>query len=197
MFTVSTLKSNESKEIAKIHIEVFKGFFLTELGPFFLNKYYKCVIRNSKGISLCVKNDGKIIGFIIGCTVSKGFNKRLVISNPFVFIQLGFKILLSNYKHIIRLLKNTDKQTADDDGNYGEILSFAVKPEYKGTGIGKMLNTQFEFIAKEKGVIRISLTTDLAENDSVLNIYHKLGYAIFYKFITYPNRSMYRLIKNI
>jgi len=72
-----------------------------------------------------------------------------------------------------------------------------VKPELKGRGIGHQLLTVFEEEVKEQGAKKLSLTTDYFNNEHTLKVYKAWGFKIYYDFISYPNRRMYRLIKDI
>jgi ribosomal protein S18 acetylase RimI-like enzyme len=85
----------------------------------------------------------------------------------------------------------------EDDGKYAELLSIAVTPNAKGLGIGRELIAHFESDAKARGCKKIALTTDYYNNDVVVAFYKKSGYKVFYEFTTYPNRKMYKLIKNL
>ena len=55
----------------------------------------------------------------------------------------------------------------------------------------------FEEKAFIGGSKRITLTTDYNNNERVVAFYKKSGYRIYYDFITYPNRKMYKLIKDL
>jgi len=50
---------------------------------------------------------------------------------------------------------------------------------------------------KLKGCSNLSLTTDYDNNEKAIQFYERLGYEIYYDFITYPNRKMYRMIKKL
>ena len=50
---------------------------------------------------------------------------------------------------------------------------------------------------KAMGVSKVVLTTDSTSNDNVINFYQKNGFEVLYKFVTYPNREMYKLIKEL
>jgi hypothetical protein len=43
----------------------------------------------------------------------------------------------------------------------------------------------------------MSLTTDFYNNIKTIEFYKGLGYNIYYDFIAYPNRKMYRMIKDL
>tara|TARA_R110001606_G_scaffold391386_1_gene559425 strand:- start:476 stop:1075 length:600 start_codon:yes stop_codon:yes gene_type:complete len=189
----------EAKEIAEVHYKTFKNFFLTSLGNSFLKTYYKSCIKFDEAIAICaVDENNNIVGFSVGSLNSKGFHKRLIFNNCIPFFIQTIIILVSKPKALFRLFKNFNKEVnLTDDGNYAELLSIGVLIEKKGLGIGKGLLVAFEKIVQSKNIKRISLTTDFKNNDSVLKFYKSLGYEVYYDFIAYPKRKMFRLIKKI
>jgi len=193
------VKKSEYKILADIHIEAFKDFFLTSLGKSFLRTYYKASLKSAESIAICaVDDENKIIGFIIGCIQSKGYHKRLMKQNLLMFLYEGFVIALKKPKALFRLANNLDKTAIiTDDGNYAELLSIGVSPESKGAGIGKEMIKRFEEEAKSRRCLTIALTTDYENNETVLEFYKRNGYQIFYVFTSYPNRKMYKLIKDL
>lgn len=186
--------------IVAIHKLSFPGFFLTSLGDRFLQLYYKCMCRSKDAITLCAIEEDRVIGFASCAYVSHGFNKALVRSNLIEFVVVGFRLLITNPKTIIRLLKNMEKGSSDtsisDSGNYAELYSIAVSPEYQGHGVGKELLRAVELeVTKHNNAI--SLTTDFYENEKTIAFYHSLGYNELYDFDAYPNRRMWRMIKSL
>lgn len=196
---IRTVKISESKKLADIHIESFKGFFLTSLGAHFLDTYYKSCIKWNESIAICaVDENEKLIGFSVGCLHSKGFHKKLIKQNLVAFMFQGLIILFSKPKAIIHLVNNLGKKTDEkDDGNYAELLSIGVLPSYNGQGIGKELIKRFEEEAMNRGCSEIALTTDFYGNSKVLEFYKSTGYNIYFEFITYPKRRMYKLKKKL
>lgn len=191
---------SDVNNIVIIHNDAFNGFFLTQLGSNFLKYYYTSVMRAKKGIVLGYYDDrGKLQGFCAAALRSRGFNKNIVLNNivPFAFVSL--RLLFTNPKSIVRLIENFTKKSPEvpDAGEYAELLSIAVNSKMHGSGIGKMLMTELEKYVKSKGIIKLSLTTDFFNNEKTLAFYKSSGYEIMYDFITYPNRKMYRLIKNL
>lgn len=193
------VKKTEYELIATIHLQAFKDFFLTSLGYSFLRTYYQTCLKNNESIAVCaVDNNGKIIGFCIGCKTSKGFHRRLLFKNFIEFILPTFRIFFTNPKALFRLLGNLEKNAnINDDGNYAELLSLGVSPKYESLGVGKELIRVFEAEAIINGCKKIALTTDYYNNDHVISFYKKVGYSVLYEFTTYPNRKMYKLIKEI
>lgn len=195
-------KSNvsDSSQIAKIHLKSFPNFFLTTLGYQFLKTYYRSCVKSNEAISICAinKDDNKLLGFAVGCLNSKGFYKRLILYNILNYSCLAILILFTKPIALIRLFKNLEKNNDNDDkGNYAELLSIGVVPDHNGLGIGQKLLVEFENQLKDKGIDTITLTTDADYNDSVLRFYNKSGYTVYYNFYTFPNRKMYKLIKDL
>lgn len=192
-------KTSENEILARVHIAAFKDFFLTSLGKGFLKTYYSANLKSTKSISICAVDDkDQIIGFSFGCTQAKGYHKELLKQNLIAFIFQGIVILFSKPGKLWRLARNMEKtKLIEDDGKYAELLSIAVMPNAKGLGIGRELIAHFESDAKARGCKKVALTTDYYNNDDVVAFYKKSGYEVFYEFTTYPNRKMYKLIKNL
>ena len=193
-------KVSDSNQIAKIHMECFSNFFLTSLGYSFLKTYYRSCTNNKEAISICAvnKDDNKLLGFAVGCLNSKGFNKRLILSNLLEYSYRSIILLFTKPIALIRLLKNLEKNNnKNDKGNYAELLSIGVSPDHEGLGIGKKLLFEFENQITAKGIKLMTLTTDADFNDSVLKFYKKSGYSVYYDFETFPKRKMLKLIKEL
>lgn len=191
---------SDSFEIANIHLKSFPNFFLSTLGLSFLKIYYRSCAESNYAISICAvaKDDDHLCGFAVGCFNSNGFNKRLVLDNSIPFGLQAIRLIFTKPFAFFRLLKNFQKgESFDDMENCAELMSIGVIPDKMGLGIGQKLLINFEKKVKEKGIKFITLTTDLSSNDQVLKFYKKAGYKIYYEFVSYPNRRMYRLIKQL
>lgn len=190
---------NDVNSIVEIHLDAFKGFFLTSLGSKFLTFYYACFVKSKETVTMVAEEDKKIIGFSASTTKSKGFNSRLIMNNMYDFSILSLKMLFTTPNALFRLVKNLTKKGEGvvDNEDYAELYSIGVSKAVQGKGVGKKLLTASEQAMKEEGVKRVSLTTDYDNNDKALWFYHSMGYETFYEFVTYPNRKMYRLIKTL
>ncbi len=190
---------SDYKQFARIHIQAFEGFFLTTLGIDFLYTYYLSCLKDKNTIAVCAYNENEeIIGFASGSVWSKGYNKNIVLSNPFRFGMATVKIIFTKPLALVRLLNNlTKNNNKDDKGDYAELLSIGILPSYKGKGIGRQILIEFEKQAVTFNSKRISLTTDYYNNEDIVEFYKKLDYEIFYDFVTYPNRKMIKMIKNL
>lgn len=190
---------NDVDTIVEIHLDAFKGFFLTSLGSAFLNFYYTCFVKSSETVTMVAEEEDMVYGFSASTKVCKGFNSRLIKNNLFAFGMLSLKMLFTSPKALIRLAKNLTKkgEGVEDNEDYAELYSIGVSKSAQGKGVGKKLLTASEEILKKEGVRRVSLTTDFDHNEQAVGFYHSMGYETLYEFVTYPNRKMYRLIKTL
>jgi len=186
--------------IVKIHETAFEGFFLTSLGRNFLNLYYKSFILSNHGVVLCAEKDNNLVGFSACSYESRGFNSRLIKKNLIRFGLEAVLLLFTRPGALIRLIKNINKESndanIDDNGLYAELYSIAVDPSCQGEGVGRLLLTATETDVKEY-TNKVSLTTDYCNNDNTIAFYHALGYEDYYSFVAYPDRKMWRLIKEL
>ena len=185
--------------IAEVHEKSFKDFFLTSLGKRFLETYYTASVNNNTSIGIGLfDSDDNLYGFATGTSQSAGFHKTLLLQNTFLFFRSLLFVSLSRPHVLVRLVKNINKKSNKiDDKQYAELLSIAILPNLKGSGYGKVLLEEFEKKLIFHNVSKIALTTDFNDNDSVIKFYNKCGYDVYYDFIAYPNRHMYKMIKNL
>ena len=199
MAEIINAQEKDIPDIVAIHINAFPDFFLTTLGEGFLKLYYRSVLKSSDGILLIGKTEGETTGFCAGTMLSSGFNSRLIKSNLIGYACQGIKLLFTHPVRIWHLFKNMTKENADvgDKGEYAELLSIGVDPEKQGGGVGKKMLIALEEEVTHRGGTKLSLTTDYESNEQAIGFYHSLGYKDWYDFVTYPNRRMYRMIKQL
>jgi len=193
------IEKSEIKNVVEVHKDSFNGFFLTTLGNRFLSLYYDCIRRDNESILLGIYDENILSGFCAATILSKGFNLKLIKNNPLKFLTIGFILLISKPDSLIRLIKNFSKSNPEiiDNGEYSELLSIGISSNYQGKGIGRKLLTELEKELKLKNSSKLSLTTDYNNNNKAIEFYKGLGYTIYYDFIAYPDRKMYRMIKKL
>lgn len=196
---IKLVPEEDINEVVKVHKASFRDFFLTELGDHFLKVYYNCVRKDKRGLLLGFYEGKELYGFAAATTISKSFNRNLILENFFQFSFIGIGLLFTKTSALVRLFKNFSKtnESVNDKGEYAELLSIGVSDKKQGQGIGKKLLLELEETLKTKGCTQLSLTTDFYNNEKAIGFYNGLGYEIFYDFIAYPNRKMYRMIKKI
>ena len=199
MIKVQNARKEDVASIVEIHLKAFKNFFLSSLGGNFLKFYYTCFIKNTDSVVLVAKEEDKIVGFAAATVLCEGFNAALIKQNIFSFSLLGLRLLVTKPKALVRLACNITKksdevQTVED---YAELYSIGVAPDCQGKGVGRELLIRVEQELLEQNVEKLSLTTDYYNNNSAIGFYESMGYHVLYVFTAYPERKMYRMIKNL
>lgn len=200
MIIIKKAGTIDVKDIVDIHKQAFPDFFLTTLGDSFLSLYYCCMCESPEAVTLCAYDEDKFVGFATSAYISHGFNKKLIKQNFVRFGLMGIRLLITKPWALIRLIKNFEKESPDnnivDNGEYAELYSIAVSPACQGKGVGKklLLETEKDVCEHNK---TISLTTDYYNNEKTIGFYHSFGYKDYYEFVTYPNRHMWRMIKEL
>jgi ribosomal protein S18 acetylase RimI-like enzyme len=199
MVEIKIASIEEIAQIVEIHKQAFPNFFLTSLGSDFLSFYYSTVLKSKDVIILCAMDSDCVLGICEATRLSHGFYKKLIMSNIFSFFAVTVKLMFSNPSALLHLIKNLSKtdNSQKDDGSYAELHSLAISPNCQGKGIGKSLLASLEKQYKQEGIKKLSLTTDVYNNDVSIAFYYACGYTKYYDFIAFPNRKMYRLIKEL
>lgn len=199
MIKVVLLENHYIPRVVCLHNLAFKDFFLTQLGDDFLKLYYTSILQHEDGMLIGYFESNELHGFCAVTTYSKGFNSRMIQKKIIPFGLIGIKLLFTKPGSLVRLFNNFTKSdpSIKDEGEYGELLSIGVDPDKQGKGVGKQLLLELEKRLKSKGINKLSLTTDYFNNDKAIGFYKSMGYGIMYEFTAYPNRKMYRLIKQL
>lgn len=193
------VKISEINQVVNVHLNAFEGFFLTSLGKHFLMTYYRAIANHPSGLIIGCFENNELLGFCAATKLSKGFNFNLVKDNLLIFLWEGCRLIFSRPKALIRLFENFTKtdNNFSDKGEYCELLSICILKNEQGRGLSKTLLSQLESRLKNDNQKRLSLTTDYYNNEKAINLYKSSGYSVMYEFIAYPNRKMYRFIKDL
>lgn len=197
--TIKCIEYSQIDDLVEIHKSAFPNHFLSSLGSTFLKKYYTSVNEYSGSVLIGIFNDDELVGFCAAATLANGFNRRLIFSSLTTYALSGFILFCTNPFGLYRLIRNFTKggTTIKDDGEYSELLSIGISASRQGLGLGKIMLGYLEHELLQKGCSKLSLTTDCYNNENAIKFYESLGYKIYYDFIAYPNRKMYRMIKKI
>lgn len=193
------IKKDDVLSVVELHMKSFDGFFLSKLGENFLRVFYEKLRTNDRSMLIGAYEESVLVGFCAFTTSSAGYYSHLIRKNIIVFSLIGLKLLLSRPYSLIRILKNLKKESnkINDKGDYAELLSIGILPNKQGTGIGKKLLLKMEDELLTRKCKCVSLTTDFDQNIKAINVYKSMGYEIYYDFIAFPKRKMYRMIKSL
>jgi ribosomal protein S18 acetylase RimI-like enzyme len=186
--------------VIDIHLEAFRGFFLSQLGKRFLKELYTGFFSETGTIFLVAADEGGIVGFAVGTVNPDGFFRKLLLRRWDKFLVAATPTMLRNPLLVIRKLVSAVAYRGDRPRQLhsGALLSsIAVAPHSAGRGIGQLLIEAFAERAQELGTTFIYLITDRDDNDAVNRFYRQTGFVLEGELFKAGRRAMNRYIKQI
>ena len=186
------------KQVVQIHLDTFKGFFLTFMGRGFLNCLYKCYCQYKESGLLVAFEDGNPIGFLAYSGDYSGLYKFMIKRKliPFAWFSLGAFVRKPRvFIRLIRAFMKSDDVKRDE--KYVELASIGVKPNSKSKGIGSALITELKENIDFNLYSYISLETDAENNEAANRFYFKNSFKLERTYETKEGRRMneYRYAK--
>jgi GNAT superfamily N-acetyltransferase len=181
------LTVNDANDIAKLHYEAFKDFFLTSLGKRFLTIFYQAVLTHPNGLGIGVYDeDNQFSGFAVGTLNNAGFYSSIIKNKWLALGWAAIPAIIMSPGKLKRLLTSiiATKTTGSND-TYIELpslLSICIKPGKHSKGIGTILINNFEKQILSKGLFELTLTTDASNNEYTNSFYQKNDYVCVKSF---------------
>jgi ribosomal protein S18 acetylase RimI-like enzyme len=180
------------REVARVHVDAFPGFFLTFLGAGFLCELYRGIVRDPAGIAFVAEHDGVCTGFVAGSAEPSGLYKRLIKRRLVAFgFHAGIAFLRrpSIAPRLLRAFTRLSEAPTPASGR-AELMSLAVLPGNRGSGIGAGLMEAFVSAVRSRNGAAVFLTTDALDNDAVNAFYTRHGFTVSRRFATPEGRQM-------
>lgn len=164
----------DAVQIAKIHKEEIKKGFLSRLGERFLSLFYEAIIFFPDSFVVVAEEDGRVIGFVSGCLnineFYKKFFKKYAVWTFFVLLPKIYSLV------VIKKIFETKRYSQHTEENLPkeELLTIAVKGDFKGRGISKDIFERFVFEMKQRNVksFKVVVGGDL---ERAIGFYEKMG----------------------
>ncbi len=182
------LHYQDAKDIAVLHHQSFKDFFLTSLGVKFLEVFYKGLLAHTLSLGFGVFRGNELIGFALGAQKNSGFYKSIVKQHWPSLIWAALPKLLSPLK-IKRLWCSFTNQQDPAYTNVPILLSICVSKTQESKGIGRQLLQIFESDLLKLGHKSLILSTD-AHNNLPVNQFYKHNNYTFVKSFLQGKRKM-------
>jgi len=189
---IRKMENRNVHKVSSVHIASFPGFFLSSLGPKFLSYFYTGIVSAQEGIAYVYLNEGsQPAGFVAGTINPRGFYKRLLRRDWLKFACVSILPIMKKPTIVPRIARALFHPSGNPPGyDVAGLFSIGVLPELQGSGAGKKLVQAFLQEAKQRGCLRVFLTTDRDNNDAVNAFYARLGFAIEKQYVTPEGRRM-------
>lgn len=159
-------------DVVKIHMDTFKGFFLTFLGRGFLKTLYTGFVKHSKSNIIIASENGLTVGFCAYSENLSEFYRFLIKRKLLLFAWYAAGAFIRKPKVLFRLLrafKYSDKSKSTEP--YIELSSIGVSSDSKNKGIGSMMINKLFEISDSDLFKYIKLETDADDNEAANSFY--------------------------
>lgn len=188
---VRELRESDVRECADLHVRSFPGFFLSQLGPRFLQEFYRGFLGEPSAITAVARTpEGTLLGTVVGSTQPAGFFSRLLRRRLLGFVLASLVAVLRRPTATPRLLKAVFYRGQVPIEAEGALLSsICVEPRSQSTGTGSRLIKEFERAAHAAGM-GAYLVTDRDDNEAANAFYRRNGWHLAGQYETPEGRRM-------
>ena len=187
------------KQVASLHKENINKGFLSSLGNEFLGCLYEAISLSEKSILIVYIENNKVKGFISGTYDIKEIKNILKRKCFLIFFKILSKIILnpSRLKKFIETYKysSNDEDTYTFDFN-AELLSIAIKKEYRGRGIASLLYNELVKFFREKNIKEFKIIVG-AQLKEAQKFYEKMGAKKVAEFELHKGEKSYIYIQKV
>lgn len=169
------MQEKDCLEVAELHKESLEGDFLPTLGVNVLKTIYRGFLKDKGNIGYVVEEDGKVIGFTTGSENTDIMFKKIIKKE---FLPLVYHVLIALIKkpslthNLIQTFGYNKKAKTDTKS---EVISLAVKKEYREKGLGRELSTLLMDDFRKRGFKKLKLTVN--QSNIIANKFHqKMGF---------------------
>ena len=191
---------NDLLAVTNLHMAAFPEFFLSTLGPAFVQTMYQAFLLNTSGIFVVAEVEGRVSGFAVGVLQSTGKDLHLALR---LLPQFVWALAPALARNPIRVLRRVLSHFSSDGGvpamsDPGATLrSIGVAPSMRGLGVAGNLLAAFEQRAQARGAASVTLTTDVLDNERAIQFYKKHGYEVAQEFLQDKRRRMFVMLKDL
>lgn len=166
--------------VVRIHSRAFRGFYLTTLGPRFLQELYRGFAESQEGALLVCEVDGEVAGFVAGAFAPEEFFRTLLWRRWHAFGVAATRAVLQSPGSVVPRLLSALWYRGDAPAALARaalLSSIAVDPERTRLGVGARLLTAYCEEATRRNLHHVYLTTDREGNEAVNRFYRRHGFA--------------------
>jgi ribosomal protein S18 acetylase RimI-like enzyme len=165
---------DDAWRLADLHARRINEGFLASLGPAFLGRLYRRVVRSPRAFAIVAEEHGRIVAFCAAAENVSRLYREFVVRDGIVAGVASAPRLLRSLPHVVETLRypaSTDGALPD-----AEILAVVTDAEAASRGWGSLV--LHETLAElERRGCRSAKVVAGASNDAALRLYRRCGFA--------------------
>jgi ribosomal protein S18 acetylase RimI-like enzyme len=162
---------------ATLHAKQIGEGFLTFLGPAFLRRLYRRVVRVPESFLLVVEDGSTTVGFLAGSTDVAALYRAFLWRDAPAAALAGSGRLLRSWRRVIETLRHG----TGDTGGGAELLALAIEPAARGRGAGTHLVEQFLSEVRRRRLDAAHVVV-AAGNETAVALYRRAGFDVVNRF---------------
>jgi GNAT superfamily N-acetyltransferase len=181
LISVREARPSDVAALAALHVESFKGFFLSRLGPRFVGELYRGFVESPDAVCVVAFQNADVVGIAAGPIDPRVFFRRLLLKRGYRFALAALPVLARHPWEVGQRLLGALLYRGEAPPRYAcaALLStICVHPSSQGTGVARVLLERFCAVAATGGARYAYLTTDRDDNQSVNAFYVRAGFSL-------------------
>lgn len=162
---------------ATLHAGQISEGFLSMLGPAFLTRLYRRVVRTPGSFLLIVQDGPATAGFLAGSSDVSGLYRSFLLRDGAVAALSCAGRLVHSWRRVLETLRHGATGAAGGP----ELLAVAVHPALRGRGAGTLLVKGFLREVAQRGQDTAHVVV-AANNESAIALYTRAGFGVAERF---------------
>ncbi len=186
---------DDAARLAQLHADRITDGFLPTLGPAFLTRLYRRIIRSTDSFAFVATEagDNHILGFAAGASDVGALYKSFAIRDGVIAGVLAAPKLLRSWRRVLETVRYPAAEGADLPA--AEILAVAVDETAGGRGIGTLVVDASTQRLGALGRPSVKVVTG-SDNGAALRLYEKCGFAVHSRIEVHEGTSSEVLVWN-
>ncbi|HEX5466643.1 MAG TPA: GNAT family N-acetyltransferase [Candidatus Limnocylindrales bacterium] len=189
------LRLSDVRAVARLHLTLFPDYFLSRLGPAFLERFYAGFAGSGPDLGFVAESAGEVVGFVVGTTEPRGVYRRFYRRHA---LRLGPAFLRRcltdaavrravrpRLRHVglafLSLLRRPSLGRARGPAAatatvpVARLMGIAVRPDHRGTGLADELADRFCGRCAAAGIETVGLSVH-EDNGRAIAFYVRSGW---------------------
>ena len=164
----------DARSVAALHTDLIADGFLATLGPRFLGRLYRRMLRSSRSFVIVGDAVGAVCGFVAVAEDTRGFYRDFLVRDGVLAGLVALPRVLHAPRHVWETFRYG---TAVGEGVLprAEILAVAVAPSQQGHGLAVRLVTEALAELRRRGVPSARVVTAV-DNEAACRTYERAGF---------------------